>query len=395
FSEAQARKSELSLDYSFEASPELGLSECKESERYDAVTCMFAVHYFFVAEKALKQFLHNVSINLKPGGYFFGTVPDGRRVNECIRGSLTYQSPMLTVEARWKGSPGCFGSAYICAIGDTVTGSEKGTEGSLEYLVYSNVFVGVAAQYGLVPVLQYDMPSLENVLDPADANKPLKHFLPRFPGSHPSLEQASRLFATFVFQKQGEYPAAEPVADAAPGPNGAVAEPPSYAHPTAALFLVLFKFSAIFYYVLCGLFGTGFVINFCVITFLLVCDFWTVKNVSGRLLVGLRWWNEVSETGGSDWKFESLAEGQRTVNKHDARVFWLVLYITPPLWCLLGLVALLKLNLDYLLLVVIATLLSGANLAGYLKCSKAAQAQLKGVTSGLVSAGIKAYFNRG
>lgn len=71
------------------------------------------------------QFLHNVSINLKPGGYFFGTVPDGRRVNECIRGSLTYQSPMLTVEARWKGSPGCFGSAYICAIGDTVTGCES------------------------------------------------------------------------------------------------------------------------------------------------------------------------------------------------------------------------------------------------------------------------------
>ncbi len=46
------------------------------------------------------------------------------------------------------------------------TAAEKGTEGSLEYLVYSNVFVGVAAQYGLVPVLQYDMPSLENVLDP-------------------------------------------------------------------------------------------------------------------------------------------------------------------------------------------------------------------------------------
>lgn len=37
-----------------------------------------------------------------------------------------------------------------------------------------------------------------------------------------------------------------------------------------------------------------------------------VKNVSGRLMVGLRWWNEVSESGGSDWKFESLEEGQRT-----------------------------------------------------------------------------------
>lgn len=165
--------------------------------------------------------------------------------------------------------------------------------------------------------------------------------------------------------------------------------PPSYAHPTAALFLILFKFGALFYYVLCSLLPTGFVINFCVVTFLLVCDFWTVKNVSGRLLVGLRWWNEVSETGGNDWKFESLAEGQRTVNKHDARVFWLVLYATPPVWCLLGLIALLKLNLDYLLLVVIAVLLSSANLAGYLKCSKAAREQLRGVTSGLVTAGIK------
>ncbi|KDD76652.1 DUF846 hypothetical protein [Helicosporidium sp. ATCC 50920] len=163
----------------------------------------------------------------------------------------------------------------------------------------------------------------------------------------------------------------------------------------AAIFLVAFKFAALFLYIFCGWLGTGFVINFCVIAFLLVCDFWTVKNVSGRLLVGLRWWNEVSETGGSDWKFESLGEGQRTVNKHDARIFWIILYATPPLWVLLGIVALLKLNFDYLLLVVIATLLSAANLAGYLKCSKAAQAQLKGVTTGLFSAGIRAYFSRG
>lgn len=34
-------------------------------------------------------------------------------------------------------------------------------------------------------------------------------------------------------------------------------------------------------------------------------DFWTVKNVSGRLMVGLRWWNEVLEDGSSHWIFES------------------------------------------------------------------------------------------
>lgn len=29
------------------------------------------------------------------------------------------------------------------------------------------------------------------------------------------------------------------------------------------------------------------------------------QNVSGRLLVGLRWWNQVDEDGKSQWVFES------------------------------------------------------------------------------------------
>ena len=34
--------------------------------------------------------------------------------------------------------------------------------------------------------------------------------------------------------------------------------------------------AAIFIYIFCGWFPTSFVINFCLIAFLLVCDFWTV-----------------------------------------------------------------------------------------------------------------------
>ena len=37
-------------------------------------------------------------------------------------------------------------------------------------------------------------------------------------------------------------------------------------------------------------------------------DFWTVKNISGRMLVGLRWWNEVLENGDEKWIFESSHE---------------------------------------------------------------------------------------
>jgi len=38
---------------------------------------------------------------------------------------------------------------------------------------------------------------------------------------------------------------------------------------------------------------------------LLSLDFWTVRNVSGRVLVGLRFWNQVDEDGTSFWVFES------------------------------------------------------------------------------------------
>jgi len=37
---------------------------------------------------------------------------------------------------------------------------------------------------------------------------------------------------------------------------------------------------------------------------LLSADFWVVKNVSGRRLVGLRWWSNVAEDGETKWVFE-------------------------------------------------------------------------------------------
>jgi hypothetical protein len=42
---------------------------------------------------------------------------------------------------------------------------DKGTKGSFEYLVYANVLAGVAAQYGLKPVLDYGDPELMAMFD--------------------------------------------------------------------------------------------------------------------------------------------------------------------------------------------------------------------------------------
>ena len=48
-------------------SDQLGASEWREPCQYDAITCMFAIHYFFVSPAALHRFMENVSINLKDG----------------------------------------------------------------------------------------------------------------------------------------------------------------------------------------------------------------------------------------------------------------------------------------------------------------------------------------
>jgi hypothetical protein len=48
------------------------------------------------------------------------------------------------------------------------------------------------------------------------------------------------------------------------------------------------------------------VITFITVMVLSSLDFWTVKNVSGRLLVGLRWWSDYDEKGEQIWRFESF-----------------------------------------------------------------------------------------
>ena len=55
------------IEAEFEDTPMLGQQEWKEPIQYDAITCMFAIHYFFQSEKAIKTFLRNGSINLKEG----------------------------------------------------------------------------------------------------------------------------------------------------------------------------------------------------------------------------------------------------------------------------------------------------------------------------------------
>lgn len=72
------------------------------------------------------------------------------------------------------------------------------------------------------------------------------------------------------------------------------------------MFSVFKQAGALAFYILSALFFDSFVIIFVVTVLLAALDFWVVKNVSGRILVGLRWWNEIDDNGESVWKFECL-----------------------------------------------------------------------------------------
>ena len=83
-------------------------------------------------------------------------------------------------------------------------------------------------------------------------------------------------------------------------------------HPITAFFHLIFKALAILVYMFGSLFSASFVNIFIVCVLLLAADFWTVKNVTGRLMVGLRWNNIVEADGRTVWKFESVQEGGLT-----------------------------------------------------------------------------------
>ncbi len=93
------------------------------------------------------------------------------------------------------------------------------------------------------------------------------------------------------------------------------------------------------------LFIRNFVLVFILTLLLLSIDFYYLKNIAGRRLVGLRWWNEVNTaTGDSHWVFESAPEGSRAENKTDKRFFWLSMYVVPALWVGLAILAIVRLQ---------------------------------------------------
>lgn len=195
----------------FQHSNELGSGLVRAgASPYSVVTCFFAIQYFFKDEGMLHALFRNVAENLRPGGYFVGTCPDGKEVMKLIgEGAVEYVTPRVSVSREWKGEHQAFGSSYTMSINDTVTASTQATV-NLEYLAFENVLVLTAAKYGLKPVAWASVPShnkapLDSMLRPASSKHGLfRHFRPNpklFGEEDDDLMDASSTYAAFAFQK--------------------------------------------------------------------------------------------------------------------------------------------------------------------------------------------------
>jgi len=145
-------------------------------------------------------------------------------------------------------------------------------------------------------------------------------------------------------------------------------------HPLSLVFLYFFRSAAIAVYVLCGYFTDNYVLSIVVVVVLLSLDFWNTRNVAGRTLVGLRYWNEVDEEGESSWVFESR-DPTRPANPIDAKMFWIALYAFPLGWLALFIFSLLRFSVSFLPIVILALVFNLTNLLGFSYADRAAQRQ--------------------
>ncbi|XP_031700041.1 Golgi apparatus membrane protein TVP23 homolog B [Anarrhichthys ocellatus] len=153
-------------------------------------------------------------------------------------------------------------------------------------------------------------------------------------------------------------------------------------HPLASFFHLFFRVSAVLVYLLCGIFSSSFIACMVTIILLLSCDFWTVKNITGRLMVGLRWWNQVDDDGQSRWVFESRkGTGKQQASDSESRIFWIGLIVCPVLWVVFTFSTLFSLKIKWVPVVIMGVVLQGANLYGYVRCKVGGKTSLKNMAT--------------
>jgi hypothetical protein len=136
-------------------------------------------------------------------------------------------------------------------------------------------------------------------------------------------------------------------------------------HPLILLSHMIFKIVTVVFYILGGWF---YLIIFLLCGVLAAVDFWIVKNISGRLLVRLLWWNETNpHTQKNEWRFEYDPD-RSTIHKIEDQLFWNTMYVSCTIWIVLSFFNLIQFKMEWLLLTSFIMGLNLTNLVAYWQC---------------------------
>lgn len=112
---------------------------------FDLVSCQFGFHYSFESLTQAKKMLTNISECLKPGGYFFGTIPDANEIVTRAKKSPNYSfgNRIFNIKLLFDPKDGypLFGAKYDFQLQEVVN--------CPEFLVNFELFEKLAAQFGL------------------------------------------------------------------------------------------------------------------------------------------------------------------------------------------------------------------------------------------------------
>ena len=143
-------------------------------------------------------------------------------------------------------------------------------------------------------------------------------------------------------------------------------------NPQVALVTVSLKLLAILFFLFFSIFTSNEAFVMITVVLLVAADFWYTKNISGRILVGLRWWNTFDQnTQENKWTFESKNEIKES--NMDRRTFWISLYGFAGIWVILFIWECISFNFTWAFLCLIALIISGTNVVGFFRCSKIQQ----------------------
>lgn len=177
-------------------------------------------------------------------------------------------------------------------------------------------------------------------------------------------------------------------------------------HPVACLFHVTFKLVAVLAYLFLGLFANKNITVFITVLLCQCLDFWLTKNVTGRYLIGLRWWsaseisaeegledeNEAEETDEpkeDSWHFEFYTN--KVVNSQfDSSIFWVSQAASAIFWSVFLVIKVIGLSLFWGMLVFICASLSVLNLYAFYLCNKDHDDKMRNAFTQIIRASMQA-----